>query len=105
MEIPNLNVEADLRLMAHRATELGETGVPDDSVLRDVAEQFEAAFLSEMLKHTGIGKMPEAFNGGPGEAAFSDFLVREYATMISEKGALGLAEHVFQSLAAKVDQT
>ena len=73
----------------------------DDAPLRRAAEAFEAAFLTEMLKHSGLGRMPEAFNGGAGEQGFADFLVREYATRIAETKSLGLAERIFQAMAAR----
>ena len=66
--------------------------------LRHAAEAFEKAFLTEMLRHAGVGAMPEGFNGGPGEEAFSDFLIREYAGEISRSGKLGLSERIFESL-------
>lgn len=69
-----------------------------DQAMRVAAEKFEATFLAEMLKHTGLGKMPEGFNGGPGEAAFSDFLVHEYAGSIAKTRSTGLADQIYQAL-------
>lgn len=74
-----------------------ETGA-DNLRLRAVAEQFEAAFLAEMLRHTGIGRMPEIFNGGPGEAAFSGTLIQEYANKIAANGALGIGDRIYADL-------
>jgi Rod binding domain-containing protein len=71
---------------------------PDLSSLRHNAEQFEAVFLTEMLKHTGLGAMTANFNGGPGEAAFSDFLTREYAEEIAKSRSTGIADQVFDLL-------
>ena len=67
-------------------------------VLQDAAKKFEATFVAEMLKHSGMGKERSAFGGGPGEAAFSNFLTQEYAQKISETGTIGLADHVFRAL-------
>ncbi len=69
-----------------------------DEAMRAAAEKFEATFLAEMLKHTGLGKMPEGLNGGPGEAAFSDFLVHEYAGSIAKTRSTGLADEIYQAL-------
>lgn len=69
--------------------------------LRTSAEALEASFLAEMLKHTGVGKMPESFNGGPGEAAFSDFLVHEYAGTIASTRSIGLADHIYRALSER----
>lgn len=72
--------------------------------LHRVAQDFEAAFLAEMLRHTGLGRMPEGFNGGAGEAAFSGTLVQEYATHIAARGGVGLADQIYRSLAARANE-
>ncbi len=71
------------------------------AVLRETAKAFEASFLAEMLKHTGLGKSRESFGGGAGEDAFSSLLVSEQAKLMAESGGVGLAEHIFNSLAAR----
>lgn len=73
----------------------------DRDPLHRAAEAFEAAFLAEMLRHTGLGRIPESFNGGAGEAAFSGTLIQEYANQIAAQGGVGLAEQIYRSLAAR----
>ena len=74
-------------------------GIPDVRPdLRSLAVQFESAFVAEMLKHSGLGQMPETFNGGAGESRFSGFLIQEYADQISQSGRLGLADQIYKSL-------
>ncbi len=75
--------------------------VPGETDLHRVSRAFEAAFLSEMLRHTGVGRMPESFGGGAGEAGFADMLTREYAEEIARSGKLGLAERIRQDLAGQ----
>ena len=70
----------------------------ENARLRAAAERFEAAFLAEMLRHSGLARMPESFNGGAGEAAFAGSLVQEYANRIAATGTLGIAEHVYNML-------
>lgn len=72
--------------------------------LRASAEALEASFLAEMLKHTGVGKMPDSFNGGPGEAAFSGFLVNEYAESIASTRSIGLADHIYRALSERAQK-
>jgi Rod binding domain-containing protein len=62
---------------------------------RAAAEAFEAAFLAEMLKYSGINAMPSGFGGGAGEEAFASFLTEEYARLLAERGGIGIAERVF----------
>lgn len=75
-----------------------------EAAMRAAAQQFEASFLAEMLKHTGIGKMPEGFNGGHGEEAFSDYLVHEYAESIASSKSIGLADQIYRALAERANQ-
>jgi Rod binding domain-containing protein len=69
--------------------------------MRAAAQAFEATFVAEMLKHTGLGKMPETFNGGAGEAGFSGFLTQEYADLIASTGRIGIADQVYATLKAR----
>lgn len=69
--------------------------------LRAVATEFEASFLAEMLKHTGLGEPRSAFGGGQGEAAFASMLTEEYATQLAERGGVGLADRIAAELAAR----
>lgn len=74
------------------------TAANRETALREVAEAFESVFLAEMLRHSGINAAPDGFGGGAGEAAFSSFLTEEYARLLSRRGGIGLAEHVFEML-------
>jgi peptidoglycan hydrolase FlgJ len=62
------------------------------------AQELEAAFLSEMLAHSGLGDMQGPFGGGSGEAQFSSFLRQEQARLMVENGGIGLAELIFRSM-------
>ena len=69
--------------------------------LRDVAKAFEASFLAEMLKASGLGKSRSEFGGGAGEDAFASMMVDEQAQLMVERGGIGLSESIFQSLWAR----
>ena len=69
-----------------------------DGGLRKAAEAFEAAYLAEMLKYTGLNAMPDGFGGGAGEEAFGSLLTDEYARLLAERGGIGIAEQVFEAL-------
>ena len=74
---------------------------PKDPALWRAAQDFETAFMAEMLKYSGLGESGGAFTGGPGEEAFRSFLVREHAAALTEQNALGLAESLYASLKQK----
>lgn len=72
-----------------------------NAVLRNRAQELEAQFLAEMLRHTGLGRPPESFGGGSGEDQFSSFLRQEQATAIARRGGIGLSEHLFNAMKAR----
>ncbi len=69
--------------------------------LRTAAKAFEAGFLSEMLKASGLGKTRSAFGGGAGEDAFASMMVDQQARLMVDRGGIGLSESIFQSLWAR----
>lgn len=66
--------------------------------LRDKAVALEAEFLTEMLRHAGLGESSKTFGGGIGEEQFASFLRREQATALAHAGGIGLAETLFKAL-------
>jgi Rod binding domain-containing protein len=72
--------------------------------LRAQAEDFESVFLSTMFQ-----SMFTAIDGdGPmgsttGVAPWRSFLTQEYAKSFTQKGGIGLADHVYRELLAKQD--
>jgi peptidoglycan hydrolase FlgJ len=69
-----------------------------EGAAREAARAFEAAYLAEMLKHTGLNTRPDAFGGGAGEDAFASFLNAEYARLLAARGGIGLAERIFRAI-------
>lgn len=69
--------------------------------LRALSKDLEAAFLSEMLKHAGLGETPEAFGGGIGEDQFGSMLRDMQAREMVAAGGIGLSEAIFRSLEAR----
>jgi hypothetical protein len=63
--------------------------------LKKSAQDFETAFLAETLSHIGL----DATGGVAGATEFSSILNRAYAEHMVERGGLGIAADVFQSLA------
>lgn len=97
-----MQIEALITRAADSRT--GETASPDREALRAVALNLEAAFIAEMLKHSGLGASPEGFGGGPGEEQFASFLREEHARLFAERGGIGLAEGIFRALVAREER-
>ncbi|MGI3169846.1 rod-binding protein [Pseudooceanicola sp. C21-150M6] len=71
---------------------------PAPSDMRQAAIDLEASFLSEMLKHAGLGRSRGAFGGGPGEDQFAAMLCDYQAQAMAEAGGIGLAEQFYRSI-------
>lgn len=69
--------------------------------IREVAEQFESVFLSQMFGHMFKGiKSDGLMGGGNGEAIFRDMLVQEYGNQVSKAGGIGLSDAIERQLLA-----
>ena len=69
--------------------------------LRKQAQALEAAFLAEMLAHTGLDAANEDFGGGIGEDQFGSFLREEQAKLMVARGGIGLGESLFRALSER----
>jgi len=77
---------------------VARTAVGGPSALEEAARAFEAAFLAEMLRHSGLGDTPDAMGGGAGEAPFAGLLVDAQARDMVRAGGIGLAEYLVTAL-------
>lgn len=63
------------------------------------AQDFEAVFITEMLKPVfNTVDVDSQFGGGKGEEVFRDFMTNEYGKMLSHKGGFGIASAVKDQL-------
>ncbi|MBK8174319.1 MAG: rod-binding protein [Rhodospirillales bacterium] len=71
----------------------------DWQTLQKKAVEFEAVYLSEMLKPMFEGlKTDEQFGGGEGEDMWRSMQVQEYGSAIAKSGGVGLAAPVAKAL-------
>lgn len=70
----------------------------DDAVLMEKSKELEASFLSEMLSFAGLSNSEGSYFGSAGEDQFGSFLRDAQARLMVEKGGIGLAQQLFQSL-------
>lgn len=71
----------------------------DIKKLEGVAKDFEAMFVSEMMKPMFEGIKPDSnFGGGKGEEIFQGMMLQEYGKMMAETGQIGIADAVKQEL-------
>ena len=67
--------------------------------LDDVAKEFEAQFISQMLENmfSTVDTNP-VLGGGEGEEAYKSLLVDEYGKLLARAGGIGVADHVKREL-------
>lgn len=71
----------------------------DNARLDAVAKDFEAMFMTEMIKPMFEAIKPDPrFGGGKGEEVFRGFMLQEYGKIIAETGEIGIADAVKQEL-------
>jgi Rod binding domain-containing protein len=74
-----------------------------DARLREVAMEFEAVYLAEVLAGMGVGREPETFGGGFGAEAFRSFLNEAYAERFVRRGGTGIADMVYRQLRGAIE--
>lgn len=77
---------------------------PNRHALWEKAQQLEAAFLAEMLRHAGMQASSGAFGGGAGEEQFASFLREAQAKAVVQAGGIGLARQLFETLVERTQE-
>ncbi|WP_306252786.1 rod-binding protein [Parvularcula sp. IMCC14364] len=98
--VPGLNIQPADR---QSATQTSATDKPEDADLRAMAQKFEASFISQMLKHSGLPKALQSA-GGQGTDAFSVFYIDQLSTRIADQGGFGIADNIYEQLAKYEEQ-
>jgi len=100
-----MNLESNTQLALMQASQTNSAGKLSDAKqaasekdvkrMNEVAKDFEAMFMTEMLKPMFAELKPDArFGGGKGEEIFQGFMLQEYGKMIAETQSLGIADQV-----------
>jgi peptidoglycan hydrolase FlgJ len=72
---------------------------PGQLKARDVAEQFESVFLTQMLQHMFEGiKTDGPFGGGQSEEVYRSMLNQYYAEAVAKRGGIGIADAVYTEI-------
>lgn len=71
----------------------------DPARMRQAAEEYEAVFISQMLQPMFEGiKTDGPFGGGHAEGIYRSMMVSEYGKAMTQRGGVGLADALMQSL-------
>ncbi len=98
----NLTADTSLALMqssqadaSNAALKAGNAKDKNLEQIESAAKEFEAVFMTEMIKPMFEGlKTNSRFGGGKGEEVFRGFMIQEYGKLIAERGEIGIADAV-----------
>lgn len=76
------------------------SGAQTPDQIRQVAEEFEAVFLAQMMEQMMGESTQSSFDGGAGESAFRSMLNEEYAKVMAKAGGIGLADDLAREMMA-----
>ena len=71
--------------------------------LRDVAEQFEAIFVHQMLKQARQSKLADGIFNSEAQDTFNDMLDTEYSSILSKKNNFGIAEGLIRQFSSHIN--
>ena len=69
--------------------------------LEEVAQQFEAIFVNELMKTSRAAKLSEDILSNSGTQPFLDMMDQEFSQTISKRNSLGIAEALVQQFERK----
>lgn len=77
----------------------------DLQAIEEAAQDFEAVFITEMLKPMFKGIETDGmFGGGKGEEIFRGQMLQEYGKIMAENGGIGLADQIKQEMIRMQEQ-
>lgn len=93
---PNIALMRAAQLKTTRAAKTAELSKGMDTEAIDkAAQQFEAVFLTQMMKPMFEGVKPAPmFGGGKGEEVFQGMMLEQYGKIMAERGGIGIADQV-----------
>jgi len=97
-------------LQATEIKDLKSVTIKDKQDMDEIAREFEAVFLSEMMKpmFEGIEIKDSMFGGGKGEEIFQGMMITEYGKELAKKDVTGIQTQVKNKLielqAARTEQ-
>lgn len=94
---PDLLIPDPYLFAEQASTTPGQT--TDVRKAREVAEDFEAVFLSQMMEPMFKGISTDGiFGGGQGDKIFRSLLIQEYGKIMARAGGVGLADAVMKQI-------
>ena len=75
-----------------------ENGTATDAELMEACKSFETYLVEQVIKHTKSAMLKDEDSEGEYMQYFGDMMTQSYAEMITEKGDLGIAQMLYESM-------
>ncbi|HRW30465.1 MAG: rod-binding protein [Alphaproteobacteria bacterium] len=76
-----------------------EPKTPDEIKAKRAADEFEAIFISQMLKSMSIGvKTDGPFGGGQSEEIYRELMNEQMGKTISRQGGIGMSDEIYREI-------
>lgn len=93
-DIDMMNIQSTNRLTTAQKAKAAMKGASPEK-MNQVAEEFEAQFISQMLENMFSGIETDGpLGGGQEEGTYRSMLIDQYGKIISRAGGIGVADHV-----------
>ncbi len=94
IDMMNINTSSTSKLSAGQKAKMASKGASPEK-MDEVAKEFEAQFISQMLESMFSGIETDGpMGGGEAESTYRSMLTNEYGKLISRAGGIGVADHV-----------
>ncbi len=78
---------------------IGEPKTAKELSAKRAADEFEAIFISQMLKSMSVGvKTDGMFGGGQSEAIYKDLMNEELGKVMTSKGGIGMSDAIYREI-------
>ncbi len=82
-----------------KAKPIGEPKTAEEISARRAADEFEAVFISQMLKSMSVGvKTDGPFGGGQSEEIYRDLMNEQLGKSISGQGGIGMSDAIYREI-------
>lgn len=78
---------------------IGEPKTAKELSAKRAADEFEAIFISQMLKSMSVGvKTDGMFGGGQSEEIYKDLMNEELGKVMTNKGGIGMSDAIYREI-------
>ncbi len=78
---------------------IGEPKTAKELSAKRAADEFEAIFISQMLKSMSVGlKTDGMFGGGQSEQIYKDLMNEELGKVMTSKGGIGMSDEIYREI-------